>query len=238
MKFSLNLPWGGAKVKTTCRACSVFTPPSVFKATCKSRSIISPIYANLKPTMAKPLPKHINLLDPSSTPKTAWDKVYDWVFGVGRVLIIVVELVVLLAFGSRFWLDRRNNDLKDSIEAKVQILDAQRQFEIDMRKVQQVLGSVSSMLEDQESMATTVDDIMADIPKNVNIESFNLTQTSAVLTCTTSNYAAAHAAEEDIRQNPISEDVNMTVSRSEGGQVEFTITVTLVQSDSAPQAQS
>ncbi len=52
MKFSLNLPWGGAKVKTACRACSVFSPPSVPNKTSNFSYVILP-HMNKQPKQQK-----------------------------------------------------------------------------------------------------------------------------------------------------------------------------------------
>lgn len=39
-----------------------------------------------------------NLLKPVEAPQTAWDKVYEWLIGKARVVILVTELVIAVAF--------------------------------------------------------------------------------------------------------------------------------------------
>ena len=79
------------------------------------------------------LSKNINLLKPSFSPKTTWDKIYDWVFNAGRYIIVIVEIVVLVALGSRFYFDRRNNDFSESIRAKTLILDSMSETEDEIK---------------------------------------------------------------------------------------------------------
>lgn len=46
--------------------------------------------------MAKP--RIFNLLKPIKPPPSLWDKIYDWLIGKARVVIILVELLVVTAF--------------------------------------------------------------------------------------------------------------------------------------------
>lgn len=46
----------------------------------------------------QPEKRVFNLLKPVEPPQTAWDKVYEWLIGKARVVILVTELVIAVAF--------------------------------------------------------------------------------------------------------------------------------------------
>ena len=64
---------------------------------------------------------NINLLKNSSD-QSPLDRITDWALTYGRYIMIGTEIVVLLAFISRFSLDRKLTDLKEEIGQKQQIL--------------------------------------------------------------------------------------------------------------------
>ncbi len=173
--------------------------------------------------MAKVLPKTLNLLSPTAAPKNTWDKIYDWVFSAGRIIIIAVEAIVLMAFASRFYFDRRNNDLKDSIEAKIEMLDAQQEFEVKIRKIQNVLGEVSTNIKKQYPMSGELQNVLDKIPASVNVDSFAVTQLSVAMTCHAPNYDVVEDLETGFKSDPTYTDVNVTLSKTGSDEVNFTL---------------
>lgn len=80
--------------------------------------------------------KNINLLQQRGAPLTFWEKFYDWITNTARVIVIVTELLVLGAFGWRFWLDRKLNDLKSEIKVKGETLKSLSRQEDEIRDLQ------------------------------------------------------------------------------------------------------
>ena len=52
-----------------------------------------------------------------------------WLTTIGRWVMTLTELIVISAFISRFWLDRKNSDLSDLIRQKQAILESTQYFE-------------------------------------------------------------------------------------------------------------
>jgi Tfp pilus assembly protein PilN len=77
----------------------------------------------------------INLLPKDSFEFSALGKALKWATTVGRVLVVLTEFVVLLAFGSRFYFDKKLDDLNTEITQKQAQITAYAQVETDMRKV-------------------------------------------------------------------------------------------------------
>jgi len=57
--------------------------------------------------MAAKKEKPINLLPKDSFAETTLGRVITWFLGTFRIMVIAVELVVVAAFLSRFWLDSK-----------------------------------------------------------------------------------------------------------------------------------
>jgi Tfp pilus assembly protein PilN len=177
--------------------------------------------------MAKQLPKSINLLESSGQPLSTWDKIYDWVFKIGRYVIVVVEAVVIMAFVSRFILDRENNDLKDSLDAKANILQGKREFEAKSRQVQKVLTGISQIEENQKKTSDKLDDVLKNVPSKVSIISISLNTQGASMECIAPDYETVNRMERDFRNDSKYTDVQIVLSKSgdEDSEVEFSFNV-------------
>jgi Tfp pilus assembly protein PilN len=177
--------------------------------------------------MVKQLPKSINLLESTGQPLSTWDKIYDWVFKVGRYVIVVVEAVVIMAFVSRFILDREYNDLKDSLEAKADILEGKKQFEAKSRQIQKVLTSISQIEENQKETSDKLDDVLKNVPSNVSIISISVNTQRATMECIAPDYDTVNRMERDFRNDPKYTDVQIVLSKSgdEDSEVVFSFNV-------------
>jgi len=92
-----------------------------------------------------PAKKQISLLPQSSRPDSLVAKMVDWLTTVGRVVIIVTELIVVAAFFSRFWLDRQNSDLSEKIRQQQAILTSTAEFEKEFNVFQQRLNLIKTL---------------------------------------------------------------------------------------------
>ena len=66
--------------------------------------------------------KSINFLDPIITSSDVLGNAYIWLFNIGKYLLVAVEIIVLGVFFARFVLDKKNNDLTESVNDKVVLL--------------------------------------------------------------------------------------------------------------------
>ncbi|MBN2101102.1 PilN domain-containing protein [Candidatus Dojkabacteria bacterium] len=177
--------------------------------------------------MPKKPPKSLNLLEPAAAPQSTWDKIYEWVFNIGRYLMVGVEIVVLIAFASRFILDRQNNDLKESIDAKVSIIKAQTEVEKEIRGVQTTLDNISVIIRSQVSGAERFDNVFSNIPDEVQVDNLAMDQESVNMTCRAPNFDAVKELEDNFKLDSNFNDLNLSLSKSgqEGSQVDFSVTV-------------
>lgn len=77
-----------------------------------------------------------NLLKPQLEPPTVWTKIYDWIVGTARLIVIVVEIIVVVAFGIRLILDIQGNKLSEDIENSEATLRAFQSSEARYKQTQ------------------------------------------------------------------------------------------------------
>jgi len=177
--------------------------------------------------MAKPLPRSLDLLQPSEKPMSSWDRIYYWVFNVGRYIIIAIELIVLILFAMRFSLDRKNADLDDELAVKMNMLDSQRETEQKVRRVQTTLVNFSEMLEDQQVLSGRYQQIMSDIPSSIPWEDFGLTRERVSFEGTAPSYQDLESFERILRENPDYSrlDIELNKSGAAASSVRYELTV-------------
>lgn len=116
----------------------------------------------------------INLLGNQDLEHTPWGRLVSWATTYGRYIMITTEIVVLLAFISRFSLDRKNTDLTEELTQKQAIIQANLEFEKDIKSLQAQLATAKSLMVDQPKLVHAINVIETLLPADVYLESFEL----------------------------------------------------------------
>jgi len=116
----------------------------------------------------------INLLGQQDLEHTPWGRIVSWATTYGRYIMITTEIVVLLAFISRFSLDRKNTDLTEEVTQKQAILEANTEFEKSIRSLQERLKNARTILIDQSKPIEIVTSMEVLLPADVYIHSLSL----------------------------------------------------------------
>ncbi len=111
----------------------------------------------------------INLLPKTEFELSYWGRFLKWAITTGRYILILVEMVVILAFLSRFKLDKDLADLAESIAGKKAVLDASYSSEQNFRLVQDRLNSAQVLLQTQIGARHTLDVVTSYIPPDVTL---------------------------------------------------------------------
>src|ERR1035437_3872943 len=120
----------------------------------------------------------INLL--GSKNKTL-DLVVSWALTIGRVLVIVVELVALGAFLYRFSLDNQLQDLTTKIKQEQAIVVYQKNSESNYRNLQDRLTLISTISKDSANNLKTFKDIISLAPSGLTFKMFDSSNDKAQL---------------------------------------------------------
>lgn len=112
--------------------------------------------------------KAVNLLQQRGAPQTFWERLYDWVTNTCRMIVIITELLVLGAFGWRFWLDRKLNDLKEDIESKGEILKSLSAQEEEIRTLQAKMDVYKELWAQSSNYSSIIQEVNTYIPSETD----------------------------------------------------------------------
>jgi hypothetical protein len=116
----------------------------------------------------------VNLLGDSELGHTPLGRIVTWAVTYGRYIMIGTEIVVLLAFISRFSLDRKLTDLKEEIGQKQDIIQANAQFEHDVRSLQDKLTKIKALTAQPISDVDILTFFQGAVPPGVYFQSYDL----------------------------------------------------------------
>lgn len=116
----------------------------------------------------------INLLGDSDMEHTPVGRIVSWAVTYGRYIMIGTEIVVLLAFISRFSLDRKLTDLKEEVSQKQDIIEANLPFETDVRVLQNKLATIKTISKQTTNPTDILSGFQTVIPSGVYLKSFDL----------------------------------------------------------------
>ena len=170
---------------------------------------------------------HINLLPKDSFEFSSLGKILKWTITVGRVLVVMTEFVVILAFASRFYFDKKLNDLNEEIEGKLAVVQGYAETESTMREVL----SRQSVIATNLSKSVRVDERMAGlgriIPMGVTLESVKMNGKRVDVTGSAGSEALFAQMLANLKVSPEITKVSLgpTSYNQSEGRVDFSINV-------------
>jgi len=117
---------------------------------------------------------HINLLPKDSFSYSALGKFLAWATTTGRVLVVLTEFVVLLAFGSRFYFDKKVNDLKEEVDQKQAQIQAFADTENEIRIILAKQTPISNYLSGNMAFGQRYEELGRIMPSGVKLERLTL----------------------------------------------------------------
>lgn len=117
----------------------------------------------------------INLIGEEEMEHTPLGRIIAWAVTYGRYIMISTEIVVLLAFISRFSLDRKLTDLNDEVSQKQAIIEANLPFEQDFRRIQDQLAKIQSLLEKPDVSVQALTTLQKLLPSDVYLSNLEIT---------------------------------------------------------------
>lgn len=120
--------------------------------------------------MTAPKKRDIELLPREEWEKTPLGKFLKWTLSVGRYIVIATELIVILAFLSRFKLDRDLTDLYEEVKQKQNIIESNSGFEENFRFLQKRLAAIDSLEKNQTISSKVIEKLAAIIPTDIILD--------------------------------------------------------------------
>lgn len=123
--------------------------------------------------------KKINLLTQEKFEYTPLGRILNWALSAGRVIVIITELVVILAFLSRFYLDKLTTDLNEQNTALKTQVQAASGFEKDFRSTQKRLAAYKSF--EDTAFGAVVREIASLLPAEVSLTNLSFAEKDVTL---------------------------------------------------------
>ena len=131
---------------------------------------------------SKGLFSKINLLPQDEFERSFLGKMLRWSLTAGKSIVILTEFVVIMAFLSRFWLDRQVNDLNEVLIQKQAVVDSYAEIEERMRAIQERVDIVTEIEESTLGAREALTKLIASTPTDVSYDSIDISKTNLTLT--------------------------------------------------------
>lgn len=116
----------------------------------------------------------INLIPQDKFAASNFGRIIAWLLSTFRVMVILVEMVVMIAFLSRFWLDAKNADLSDEIKQKVAVIKASAQLESEFNRTATKMEIFTTNIQNSSSSAQALSSVISYLPGDVIISSISV----------------------------------------------------------------
>ncbi len=152
----------------------------------------------------------INLL-PSAQWQHSWLVfLLKWTISYGRYIIIFTELIVILAFLSRFKFDQDLADLTDKIKTDKIILQSSRKFENEVSQTTKIQDLVIRKWQSQYIWSAYLNSLVQALPKDIVIKKINLSPNQINLIGSTNNVTALTVFLNNLKADPSFKRVNLS----------------------------
>lgn len=176
--------------------------------------------------------KEINLLPREEFEKKPFGHFLIWALTVGRYVVIFTELIVIIAFLSRFKLDRDLSDLYESIREKQAIIEASSSFEQDFRFLQKRLLTIKTFQEEKVSTVPILAEISSLTPFDVILSSLSFDEEGIRITASALSEEGLGSFISNLSLSPKFKEINLSSisKKAEGPEINFSLTAKIVSS--------
>ena len=120
--------------------------------------------------------KELSLLPDADNPNSLSARVFKWLTTIGRWVIVLTELFVIVAFISRFWLDRKNSDLSEVIRQRQAILASSQDFEAEFNSFQKRLNYIRNFYQNQPDYVQKIEYLVKSTPGDLSYKNISIKQ--------------------------------------------------------------
>lgn len=162
--------------------------------------------------------KSVNLLSTVDKPGDLFTIFYNWSFTVGKFLLILVQVLVLVVFGVRYYWDRINNDLTREINTQVGILAEPSMIEREYlyRRVHSFFEDLNKLEDSHEKNVRDIYTALDSIPEDFMLESFNFSDNTVSYNFIAPDLNRLREFENFLKRNPQHDQIAVRLEREQG----------------------
>lgn len=166
--------------------------------------------------------KTINLLPVSEFEKSVAGQVFSWFVKIGRFIVIGTEFVVIVAFVSRFLLDKELTDLNESIKEKQTVISSYGNLETKVTFLQNRISAISKLDSQKLNSFKTLDNLALVTPSDVYLDSLALNDKNIKVEAVAGSDASLQIFLTNLQKSGSFSDINLSTLQS-GGSTESVI---------------
>lgn len=151
----------------------------------------------------------INLLPTDEGQGTIASRVITWLLGTFRFLVITVELVVIIGFLSRFFLDSQNADLSDEISQKKALIESYLPFEKEFKHTQERLVTLNTYAYSDTPFSNFMSQITKNISPDLSITQMSKNGNELTLVIVGTNEQSIVTLAARLRKEPLLNDLHV-----------------------------
>lgn len=173
--------------------------------------------------------EQINLLPQKGFQASTAGRLLSWILSTFRVIVIVTEIIVMIAFLSRFYFDAQNSDLNEEIDHKQAVLSAARDFEGKYKDVQNRLRLFSAIISEETPYSVILTSVKSSVPADVVLTSVSGEKNSFKIIGITPNGRSIQQFIVNLGQNKSFTEIILYKAGTKSGNpgiIEFEIQVT------------
>lgn len=167
----------------------------------------------------------VNLLGSQDLEHTPWGRIVAWATTYGRYIMITTEIIVLLAFISRFSLDRKLTDLTEEVTQKQAIIEANADFEKQIKSTQANIATIKKLMVNQSTPVNIITAMETLIPADVYLTSFELHPTKLSVAASANSTQGFSQFLSNLQTSPHIRNVSLgDINRTPADGIEFIFT--------------
>ena len=174
--------------------------------------------------MAKNFPQ-VNLV---KTRINFTDQFIKWALTIGRLLVVVVELVALSMFLYRFTLDRQLIDLRTKISAEAKVVSFLQSREDTYRNLQERLALVSTFSKQNDDQMKILNDIISFAPQDVTFNSLNLVDNSVKINADVGSVSSLTDFADKLKNYSKTDSVSIDSIENHSSNASIAVTITVI----------
>lgn len=155
------------------------------------------------------------------------NQVINWALTIGRILIIVVELIALSAFLYRFILDNQLRDINSRIKQEQQILSIQQRKEATYRNLQERLSLEASIMNQGKEKTKLITDILALSPEGINFTSLTYSKNQMNIQLNTTSVFPLNIFINSLREYPLTDSISIDTIENHTASATITVGLTI-----------
>ncbi len=151
----------------------------------------------------------IDFLPKEDWERTSFGKFLKWLLTVGRWIIITTELIVIMAFLSRFKFDRDLTNITEDIKQKQAIITSSTDLEKEFRLLQKRLITIKTLNKNRYEANKVLSFLTELTPVGVKIDNLNLAKNEIALNANANSEFSLASFLSNLKNSPEIKTVNL-----------------------------